>query len=132
MLTAPDVLCPGQPTGWPTSGYHVDAVGGWQSTPSCLEKRWSPEPIAQLSTETIYQAIYDPDVPLTRPAKRRRRRRVQGLERRGRLTAMTMISERPPVVEDRIELGHTGKATASSAPGAGRRSARSSSEAPAS
>ncbi len=49
--------------------------------------------------ETIYQAIYDPDVPLTRPAKRRR---VQGLERRGRLTAMTMISERPAEVDDRI------------------------------
>jgi transposase, IS30 family len=87
-----------------------------------LHRRWSPEQIAhelgerfpdrpdrRLSTETIYQAIYDPDVPLTRPAKRRRRRRrrrVQGLERRGRLTAMTMISERPPEVEDRIQLGH--------------------------
>ena len=87
-----------------------------------LDKRWSPEQVAyelrerfldqphrQLSTETIYQTIYDPDVPLTRPAKRRRRRRrrrVQGLERRGRLTAMTMISERPPEVEDRIQVGH--------------------------
>jgi IS30 family transposase len=87
-----------------------------------LDKRWSPEQIAhelrerfpdlpdrQVSTETIYQAIYDPDVPLTRPAKRRRRRRrrrVQGLERRGRLTTMTMIAERPPEVEDRIQLGH--------------------------
>ena len=87
-----------------------------------LDKRWSPEQVAhelrerfpdqparQLSTETIYQAIYDPDVPLTRPAKRRRRRRrrrVQGLERRGRLTAMTMIADRPPEVEDRVQLGH--------------------------
>jgi IS30 family transposase len=87
-----------------------------------LDKRWSPEQIAhelrerfpdrsdrQLSTEAIYQAIYDPDVPLTRPAKRRRRRRrrrVQGLERRGRLTAMTMIAERPPEVDDRIQVGH--------------------------
>jgi IS30 family transposase len=87
-----------------------------------LDKRWSPEQVAhelrerfpdqpgwQLSTETIYQAIYDPDVLLTRPAKRRRRRRrrrVQGLERRGRLTAMTMIADRPPEVEDRVQLGH--------------------------
>jgi IS30 family transposase len=87
-----------------------------------LNKRWSPEQVAyelrerfpdqphrQLSTETIYQTIYDPDVPLTRPAKRRRRRRrrrVQGLERRGRLTAMMMISERPAEVEDRIQVGH--------------------------
>jgi len=52
-----------------------------------LEQRWSPEQAAhelherfpahpdwQLSTETIYQAICDLGVPLTRPAKRRRRR----------------------------------------------------------
>lgn len=87
-----------------------------------LGKRWSPEQVAhelrerfaerpdwQLSTETIYQAIYDPDVPVTRPAKRRRRRRrrrVQGLERRGRLTAMRMISGRPAEVNDRVQVGH--------------------------
>ncbi|MDQ2846102.1 MAG: IS30 family transposase [Actinomycetota bacterium] len=87
-----------------------------------LAKRWSPEQVAHelrerfadqpdrlLSTESIYQAIYDPDVPVTRPAKRRRRRRrrrVQGLERRGRLTAMTMIADRPLEVADRIEVGH--------------------------
>ena len=87
-----------------------------------LGKRWSPEQIAHelperfpdqpdrhLCTESIYQAIYDPDVPIARPTKRRRRRRrrrVQGLERRGRLTAMTMIDDRPPQVEDRLEVGH--------------------------
>ncbi len=87
-----------------------------------LDKRWSPEQVAhelpdrfpdqpdrQLCTESIYQAIYDPDVPVTRPAKRRRRRRrrrVQGLERRGRLTAMTMIADRPAEVEDRVQVGH--------------------------
>lgn len=87
-----------------------------------LDKRWSPEQVAhelperfpdqadrQLCTESIYQAIYDPDVPVTRPAKRRRRRRrrrVQGLERRGRLTAMTMIAKRPAEVEDRVQVGH--------------------------
>ena len=46
---------------------------------------------------------------LTRPAKRRRRRRrrcIQGLERRGRLTDMTMIADRPAEVEDRVPLGH--------------------------
>jgi IS30 family transposase len=83
-----------------------------------LDKRWSPEQVAhelperadrQLCTESIYQAIYDPDVPVTRPAKRRRRRRrrrVQGLERRGRLTAMTMIADRPAEVDDRVQVGH--------------------------
>ena len=50
-----------------------------------LDKRWSPEQIAhellirfpneperRLCTESIYQAIYDPRITLTRPAKRRR------------------------------------------------------------
>ncbi len=87
-----------------------------------LAKRWSPEQVAhelrerfadqpsrRLCTESIYQAIYDPDVMVSRPAKcrrRRRRRRVQGLERRGRLTAMTMIADRPAEVADRVQVGH--------------------------
>ena len=86
-----------------------------------LDKRWSPEQVAHelrerfpdeperhLSAESIYQGIYDSDVPVTRPAKRRRRRRrrrVQGLERRGRLTSMTMIIDRPAEVDDRVEIG---------------------------
>ena len=72
-----------------------------------LGKRWSPEqvshelrerfgdqPARRLCTESIYQAIYDPDAPVTRPAKRRR------------LTAMTMIADRPAEVADRIQVGH--------------------------
>jgi hypothetical protein len=74
-----------------------------------LGKRWSPEQVAyqlrlqfpgqpgrHLCAESIYQAIYDPRVDLTRPAKhrrRRRQRRIQGLERRGRLNGMTMIAD---------------------------------------
>jgi IS30 family transposase len=85
-----------------------------------LGKRWSPEQVAhelrerfadqpgrRLCAESIYQAIYDPDLPVVRPAKRRRRRRrVQGLERRGRLTAMTMIADRPSEVDNRVKVGH--------------------------
>lgn len=87
-----------------------------------LGKRWSPEQVAHelparfpdqperhLCTESIYQAIYDPCTDVTRPAKRRRRRRrcrVQGLERRGRLTDMTMIADRPAEVNDRVQVGH--------------------------
>jgi len=57
--------------------------------------------------ESIYQAIYDPAVALTRPARRRRRRRrLLGLQRRRRLTAMRMITERPPEAEDRVQAGH--------------------------
>jgi len=87
-----------------------------------LGKRWSPEQVAHelpirfpgqptrhLCVESIYQGIYDPGVQVTRPAKRRRRRRrrhVQGLERRGRLSNMTMIADRPAEVEDRAQVGH--------------------------
>ena len=87
-----------------------------------LGKRWSPEQVAhelrerfpgqtgrQLCTESIYQGIYDPDVEVSRPSRRRRRRRrrqAQGQERRGRLTGMTMIADRPEEVEDRVQVGH--------------------------
>ena len=90
-----------------------------------LGRKWSPEQVAhelrvrfpqpsrQLCPESIYQAIYDPDTALTRPAKhslrshrRRRRRRTHGLQRRGRLTNMTMIDQRPASVADRVEAGH--------------------------
>jgi transposase, IS30 family len=85
-----------------------------------LAKRWSPEQVAHelrvlfagqpsrwLCKETIYQAIYDTAVSLTRPARRRRRlRRLRGVQRRGRLTAMRMIDERPAEVDDRVQPGH--------------------------
>jgi IS30 family transposase len=80
-----------------------------------LGKRWSPEQVAHelrelfageqarwLCPESIYQAIYDPEIEVTRPA----RRRLKGLQRRGRLTAMRMINERPPEVADRAQPGH--------------------------
>jgi transposase, IS30 family len=73
-----------------------------------LDKRWSPEQVAyelrirfpdqperHLCTESIYQAIYDPRIDLTRPVKRR-----------GRLTSMTMIADRPAEATDRIQVGH--------------------------
>ncbi|MBK9156841.1 MAG: IS30 family transposase [Propionibacteriaceae bacterium] len=87
-----------------------------------LGKRWSPEQVAhelraefaehrqrQLCAESIYQALYDPDIDVTRPARRRRRRRrrqLQGLERRGHLLNMTMIDDRPAEVADRVQPGH--------------------------
>ncbi len=87
-----------------------------------LGKRWSPEQVAHelrvvfpgqaaryLCTESIYQAIYDPDVDLTCSAKRRRgrrRRHTQGLVRRGRLIGMRMIADRPVEVAGHIQVGH--------------------------
>ncbi len=91
-----------------------------------LSRKWSPGQVSHelrvrfgdqssrhLCAESIYLAIYDPDTALTRPAKyslrsrrRRRRRRTHGLHRRGRLTGMTMIDQRPASVADRLEAGH--------------------------
>ncbi len=91
-----------------------------------LAKKWSPEQVAhelrvrfpdeaerQLCTESIYQAVYDPQTPLSCPAtsslrSRRRRRRAQSTTaaRRGRLIAMTMIDARPAAVADRLKAGH--------------------------
>ena len=97
----------------------VDAVLA-ETVRELLGQRWSPEQVAHelrelfedqplrwLCKETIYQAIYDPAVEITRPVRRRRRRlRLRGLQRRGRLTAMRMIDERPAEVEDRVQAGH--------------------------
>ncbi len=86
-----------------------------------LARRWSPELVSHelrlrfaeperwLCPESIYQVIYDRNIEITRPAKRRRRgrrRRTQGLERRGRLSEMKMIASRPAQVADRVEPGH--------------------------
>jgi transposase, IS30 family len=97
----------------------VDAVLG-DAVRELLGQRWSPEQVVHelairfagqrrrcLCAESIYQAIYDSGVDVTRPARRRRRqRRLRGEHRRGRLLAMRMIGERPVEVEDRVQAGH--------------------------
>jgi hypothetical protein len=97
----------------------VDAVLA-EAVSRLLARRWSPEQVAHelrelfaveqrrwLWDKSIYQAIFDPVVGLSRPARRRRRRRrLHGPQKRGRLTAMTMIHERPAEVEDRVQAGH--------------------------
>ena len=91
-----------------------------------LKKLWSPGQIAarlrrefgddhsmRISHETIYKSIYvqgrgELRRELARCLRTGRARRVaQGrLEKRGRIPAMVMISERPPEVEDRAVPGH--------------------------
>jgi len=93
-----------------------------------LEKRWSPEQICRalrvefpgdpgrhLVHETIYQAVYRPelgglrrDLPrVLRTGRRRRRpRRRADARRAGALTGMTMISERPAEAAGRSQAGH--------------------------
>jgi hypothetical protein len=94
-----------------------------------LKARWSPEQIAHdlrsvfpdtparwMCAETIYQAVYRPDLgglPRELPGRvlrRRRRQRVprrHAQQRRARsLVNMTPISDRPAEVLERVEPGH--------------------------
>jgi IS30 family transposase len=93
-----------------------------------LQRRWSPEQICQelrrefpgdsqrhLVHETVYQAIYRPDLGglrrdlprVLRTGRRRRRPHRRGDARRaGSLTGMTMIAARPAEVADRSQKGH--------------------------
>ncbi len=94
-----------------------------------LKARWSPEQVSRglrrqfpdeparwLCAETIYQAVYRPDLgglPRELPGRvlhlRRRRRlarRHAQARRSGPLTGVTPIGERPAAVLDRVEPGH--------------------------
>jgi transposase, IS30 family len=93
-----------------------------------LEKRWSPEQISHLLRcqfpaepdrhvvhETIYQAIYRPDLGglrrdlprVLRTGRRcRKRRRHPDARRPGRLVGMTMLDQRPAEASDRSVPGH--------------------------
>jgi len=94
-----------------------------------LKARWSPEQISHelrrafpsqpgrwLCAETIYQAVYRPDLgglPRELPGRVLRRRRRQRLRRRDAqhrrsapVTGMTPIDQRPPTVLERHEPGH--------------------------
>ncbi|MBV9648828.1 MAG: IS30 family transposase [Pseudonocardiales bacterium] len=93
-----------------------------------LTKRWSPEQIAHalrmqfpdqpdrhLAAETIYQAVYRPELgglgrtlPTALRTGRRRRKphRRPDARRAGRLVDMAMIGQRPPEVADRTQPGH--------------------------
>jgi IS30 family transposase len=94
-----------------------------------LTARWSPEQVARglrrqypgqparwLCAETIYQAVYRPDLgglPRELPGRVLRRRRRARLARRlararrsGPVTGMTPIRDRPAAALDRVEPGH--------------------------
>jgi transposase, IS30 family len=92
-----------------------------------LLQRWSPQQISatlrlefpddprmRVSHETIYQALYiqsrgELRRQLTenlRTKRKRRQARSAGLGRRGQITAMVPIAQRPPEVADRAVPGH--------------------------
>ena len=86
-----------------------------------LRRQWSPEQVAgylrregqlSVSHETIYRHVWrDKKEGGTlhthlRGARKRRRKRYGAYDSRGRLAGKRMISERPPEVEARREVGH--------------------------
>jgi IS30 family transposase len=93
----------------------------WTRIRALLREDWSPEQIAgrlrldqalTISHETIYRYIWaDKRVGGTlhqhlRGARKQRRKRYGRYDSRGRLAGKRPITERPPIVETRQELGH--------------------------
>jgi transposase, IS30 family len=86
-----------------------------------LAEHWSPEQVAgrlrlegrlQISHETIYRYIWADKAAggilytHLRGARKQRRKRYGRYDSRGRLAGKRPITERPPIVETRQELGH--------------------------
>lgn len=80
---------------------------------ACLRRRYPERPTWHLAPETIYQALYDPSVPLERTAgqclrtrrpRRRPRRNPHG--RTARPARMRPLQDRPAGAADRSEAGH--------------------------
>lgn len=86
-----------------------------------LCRQWSPEQVSghlarsgqlSISHETIYRHVWRDKrgggtlYTHLRGARKRRRKRYGGRDSRGRLAGKRMISERPPEVEERREVGH--------------------------
>ena len=109
---------------WPKLGPHTVLFGVVEYF---LRDRWSPEQIAgtlrnrypdepekRVSHETIYNALYVmPKGELRtellgclRQARRIRRPRATGEDRRGQIQDMVSLHVRPPKVEDRVIPGH--------------------------
>ena len=101
-------------------GFHL-APNCWQVVISLLTQDFSPEQIAgslrrngsfTVSHETIYQFIYDDEsrggslFKHLRIVTKTHRKRYRSRDSRGILAGKRHISERPPEVETRMQLGH--------------------------
>lgn len=79
-----------------------------------LRRMYPGEPDRSVSHETIYTAIYamprgelrSEVIGLLRQARRARRPRARGEDRRGQIPDMISIRDRPPEVEERLIPGH--------------------------
>jgi len=79
-----------------------------------LRRMHPDEPTLRVSHETIYTALYAMPrgalrselIACLRQARKRRRPRARGEDRRGRIPNMTSIHMRPPEVDERVIPGH--------------------------
>lgn len=79
-----------------------------------LRRMHPDEPTLRISHETIYTALYAMPrgvlrselIACLRQARKRRRPRARGEDRRGRIPNMTSIHLRPPEVDERVIPGH--------------------------
>jgi IS30 family transposase len=101
-------------------GFHL-APHHWQEVITLLKQDFSPEQISgslrlhgsfTISHETIYQFIYDDErrggvlFKHLRIVTKTHRKRYRSRDSRGILAGKRHISERPPEVETRLQLGH--------------------------
>jgi transposase, IS30 family len=101
-------------------GFHL-APHLWEDVITLLKQDWSPEQISNylrmhgsftLSHETIYQYIYEDErrggtlVQHLRIVTKTHRKRYKSRDSRGILPGKRHISQRPPEVETRLQLGH--------------------------
>lgn len=101
-------------------GFHL-APHFWEDVVALLKLDWSPEQVSNylrmhgtftVSHETIYQYIYDDErrggslIKHLRIVTKTHRKRYKSRDSRGILPGKRHISQRPPVVETRRQLGH--------------------------
>ncbi len=99
---------------WPLVVERLQAGWSPQQISGRLKRMHPDDPARQISHETIYAAIYAQPrgdlrtmlIKSLRQARKRRRPRSQGRDRRGGWPDMTPISARPEVVETRRTPGH--------------------------
>jgi IS30 family transposase len=101
-------------------GFHL-APRFWEVVTTLVKQDWSPEQISNylrihgsftISHETIYQYIYEDErhggslIKHLRIVTKTHRKRYKSRDSRGILPGKRHISERPPQVETRMQLGH--------------------------
>ena len=111
----------------PRCSAKLDSDNLWNYVYDLLEKRWSPElisgrlkaefmndPTMQVSAEAIYRYLYvmpkgelrSEVLSFLRQSHKKRRPRGRGKDRRGCITNMRLIADRPEEVESREVPGH--------------------------